>query len=249
MLTTIILLLILSILVLVHEFGHFFIARKNDVRVEEFGWGLPPWAWGKKIGETLYSINWLPFGGFVKLTGEDFEEELEHSTQRDTRSFASKTPLQRAAILVAGVVMNVVLAVLIYYIMFFVTGFKTMSLPLFFDHKFRFGSQEAINTVVMNFTEGSAAEEVGVEIGEAVIEVDGQPVYSVPDVRRVLEDKAGQEVQVLLMDIRGVDRDFRSVRITPRENEDGAVLLGVALAPGFRIQYYKITIIITGLVL
>lgn len=237
MLTAIILILILSVLVLVHEFGHFFVAKKTGVRVEEFGWGLPPRLWGKKIGETIYSINWLPFGGFVKLTGEDFAEEAEKSTQKDLRSFSNKSPWQRAAILVAGVFMNVVLAIFIYYGMFFITGFKTMSLPLFFDYKFKFGQQENINTVVMDFIDDSVAKTGGVEIGEAIIEVNGLPVYNVSDVRGVVSDKDGQEVQLLLMDVKGVEREFRSVRVTPHANDKGEVLLGVALAPGFRLSY------------
>src|SRR5438045_1786043 len=66
-----ILLLLLTILVLIHELGHFIMAKKFGIKVEEFGFGFPPRLWGKKHGETIYSINWLPIGGFVKLYGED----------------------------------------------------------------------------------------------------------------------------------------------------------------------------------
>ena len=72
MLVTIIaFLVILSVLVLVHELGHFLFAKKFGIKVEEFGFGFPPRVFGKKIGETIYSINLLPVGGFVKLYGED----------------------------------------------------------------------------------------------------------------------------------------------------------------------------------
>jgi len=70
-LTVIVFLIILSILVLIHELGHFFAAKKFGIKVEEFGFGLPPRLFGIKKGETMYSINWLPIGGFVKLYGED----------------------------------------------------------------------------------------------------------------------------------------------------------------------------------
>ncbi|MBT6401778.1 hypothetical protein HN803_08255 [candidate division WWE3 bacterium] len=236
MLTTLILILILSVLVLAHEFGHFHLARKNDVRVEEFGWGLPPRAWGKKIGETIYSINWLPFGGFVKLTGEDFDEDPK--AVKDPRSFANKKPSQRAAILVAGVVMNVIVAIFIYLVLFFMTNFKTMTLPLFFDYDFAFGNQENTNTVITNFVEGSTLDGVA-EVGEAIIEIDGSPVYNVADVREALEDKDGIEVSLLLMDIRPIERTFRGVRAIPQANEEGNVLLGVALSPGFRLHYHN----------
>ena len=69
--TIIVFLVILSVLVLIHEAGHFFVAKFFGIKVEEFGFGLPPRIAGKKFGETLYSINWLPIGGFVKLYGED----------------------------------------------------------------------------------------------------------------------------------------------------------------------------------
>ena len=77
MITLIVFILILSLLVLIHELGHFFVARKMGVRVEEFGFGIPPRVWGKKIGETVYSINALPFGGFVKVAGEDGNEVFD----------------------------------------------------------------------------------------------------------------------------------------------------------------------------
>src|SRR6266550_4698976 len=71
LLTALVFLVILSVLVLIHEAGHYFMAKKFGIKVEEFGFGLPPRAWGKKVGETIYSLNWLPIGGFVKLYGED----------------------------------------------------------------------------------------------------------------------------------------------------------------------------------
>jgi regulator of sigma E protease len=92
-------------LVLFHEFGHFTAAKLMGIKVEEFGFGLPPRAWGKKIGETLYSINWLPIGGFVKLYGEDAEHPEEVTKDRN-RAFFAKEPWKRIIVLVAGVTMN-----------------------------------------------------------------------------------------------------------------------------------------------
>lgn len=102
-------LIIFSVLILVHEFGHFFAARKCGVRVEEFGLGMPPRLWGyrPKNSHTLYSFNAIPFGGFVKLHGEDSHNPaiLKHAD-----SFASKPAWQRIIIIVAGVLMNFLLA-------------------------------------------------------------------------------------------------------------------------------------------
>ena len=73
MFTVIIFIIVLGVLVLVHEFGHFYVAKKAGMKVEEFGFGFPPRMFGIKRGETIYSINWIPFGGFVKIFGENGE--------------------------------------------------------------------------------------------------------------------------------------------------------------------------------
>ncbi len=94
--------------------GHYTVARFIGVHVEEFGFGLPPRIWGKQIGKTIYSINWLPIGGFVKLAGED-EANIEHKGVIKDRStyFWARSKKERAAILLAGVTMNFILAVAI----------------------------------------------------------------------------------------------------------------------------------------
>ncbi len=89
---------------LVHEFGHFYVAKKAGMKVEEFGFGFPPRFFGIKKGETVYSINWIPFGGFVKIYGESGEGE------GNPRSFVSKSLGARAKVIVAGVLMNLLLA-------------------------------------------------------------------------------------------------------------------------------------------
>src|SRR3990172_10291688 len=107
----VIFIIILGILVLVHEFGHFIAAKKNGVLVEEFGFGFPPRLFGKKIGETLYSINLFPIGGFVKLFGEEYHEVKKTEnrspiTDHRSRAFVFKSPPKKALIIVAGVLMN-----------------------------------------------------------------------------------------------------------------------------------------------
>ncbi len=103
--------LVLSILILVHEFGHFITAKLSGVKVEEFGLGLPPRIGGIRIGETLYSINLLPFGGFVKVFGEE-EEQLKGmnlTPAQKKESFTHKHPLQKILIITAGVICNFLL--------------------------------------------------------------------------------------------------------------------------------------------
>lgn len=107
--------IILSILVLVHELGHFLMAKKNKVYVEEFGFGLPPRLFGLKKGETIYSLNLLPFGGFVKLLGEEKQELKVKKLPQNlkNRTFVGKKPWQKVLIIVAGVSANFLLGWLI----------------------------------------------------------------------------------------------------------------------------------------
>src|SRR3989338_6571519 len=136
MVAILVFILILSVLVLLHELGHFIIAKRAGIGVEEFGFGIPPRLWGKKIRGTIYSVNWLPFGGFVRLVGEDPLDK--HIKQKN--SFYTKTLSQRASVVLAGVVVNFILAVVLFYIVLFALGFKA-SLPLIVEHKFKFVNQ------------------------------------------------------------------------------------------------------------
>ncbi len=114
--TAIIFIAILGLLVFIHELGHYTVARWIGVHVEEFGFGLPPRIWGKQIGKTIYSINWLPIGGFVKLAGEDDAQQNQNpksKIQNQSQYFWARSKKERAAILLAGVTMNFLLAVAI----------------------------------------------------------------------------------------------------------------------------------------
>src|SRR5690242_897141 len=101
LLTIIIFLAILAILVLTHELGHFLIAKWNGIKVEEFGFGFPPRIFGVQKGETLYSVNWIPFGGFVKILGEDPTQVPNLEDQ--ARSLNSKSRGIQALVMVGGV--------------------------------------------------------------------------------------------------------------------------------------------------
>ena len=107
---------ILGVLILIHELGHFLAARAVGIRVEEFGMGLPPRMFGYRAKSgVLYSLNWIPFGGFVKMYGQDDLRPDGGAAEGDD-SFTAKTPLQRAFVLVAGVAMNLIFAVLVFIV-------------------------------------------------------------------------------------------------------------------------------------
>jgi len=105
----------LSILILVHELGHFLLAKFFGVKVEEFGLGFPPRLWGKKIGETVYSLNLLLFGGFVKIFGEEGESE---TPSLSGRRFTDQPIWRRGVIVLAGIFMNLVLGWLVLSVVF-----------------------------------------------------------------------------------------------------------------------------------
>ncbi|MDO8663847.1 MAG: site-2 protease family protein, partial [Candidatus Wildermuthbacteria bacterium] len=113
MLTALIFIIVIGVLIFVHEFGHFIFAKRAGMKVEEFGFGFPPRIWGVKKGETTYSINLIPFGGFVKILGEEGED------RNDPRSFSAKPFGAKLKVIVAGVTMNFLLAVLLLMIVNF----------------------------------------------------------------------------------------------------------------------------------
>ena len=131
LLTILVFFLIFSLLIVIHELGHFMMARRHGVKVEEFGFGLPPKLWSKKVGETEYSINAIPFGGFVRLLGEDSHDK---KAKTSPKSFSRKTLFQRFQIVFAGVAMNFLLAWLLLSI-----GFTVGMQPLLVNDKFVLG--------------------------------------------------------------------------------------------------------------
>jgi regulator of sigma E protease len=235
--TLIIFIIVLSILILAHELGHFVVSKRNGIRVEEFGLGLPPKIIGKKFGETTYTLNLLPFGGFNRLTGED---DGAGKTKSDPKSFASKTPWVRSKVLVAGVIMNVLLAVTLYYTFFFFHGFETFNIPLFFDHEFAFGQVTTVDTVISGFSEDAAIVGSGVHEGDAVLEINGIGVSDVEGVRGTLADVYASEVTLLVRDmsIEG-GGESREVVVPLSVSDEGTPVLGVFLTSSASISYEK----------
>lgn len=170
MLSLIIFIVILSFLVLIHEFGHFIVAKKNGILVEEFGIGLPPRITGIKIGETLYSINLLPFGGFVKLFGEEYKETEGKDVPKKllSRTFSGKKPWQKVSVILAGVTMNLIIGILIYYILLSVNSFISDPLVMVKDHNFRFGQTDK-KVAIISLVKNSPAEKSGFKQGDIII--------------------------------------------------------------------------------
>lgn len=163
MLTAVIFLLVLAVLIFVHELGHFLIARWNGIRVDEFKIGFGPrlFSWGK--GETKYGLNLIPFGGYVKIHGEDPDDESISGRDKD-RSFVNKKGWQQAAVLFAGVFFNFLFAWILYSIVFMVgvtadpTGFEQYS-SSFKDQRI----------MVTDVSVGSPAEKAGLKMGDSIV--------------------------------------------------------------------------------
>lgn len=220
LLTIIVFLLILGLLIFVHEFGHFIFAKKVGIKVEEFGFGFPPRLFGIKRGETIYSINWIPLGGFVKIYGEDGKGK------EDKKSFASRRIGQRAIILTAGVVMNFVLAALLLSI-----GFK-LGLPQVLE-----GNEKNIKEAkiqLIQIAKNSPADRAGLKVGDEIIAFNGKQIENIEEFQRLTKKMAGKEIVLQIKHL----NEKREVKITPRryppENE-GA--LGVALAKTAIVSY------------
>ena len=195
--TVIAFVLVFSVLVLIHELGHFVMAKRAGIKVEEFGFGLPPRIWGKKKGETIYSINWIPFGGFVRMLGEDSSDP---KMAKKKRSFAAAPMRARIKVVVAGVVMNFFLAWLLLTIGF-TAGMQPLLGP---DDVLPAVSEGMIEIVegakIQEVVEGSFADQVGFEAGDVLVSVDGQPVsaegFGSLSIKPFVEYKVNREGEV-----------------------------------------------------
>ncbi|MCL4200806.1 RIP metalloprotease RseP [Patescibacteria group bacterium] len=224
-LTALTFLVILTVLVLIHELGHFMMARWIGVRVEEFGLGLPPRIWGKKFGNTIYSLNWLPIGGFVRLAGEDDASsgqlsKIKGKLRPDQRQklgeyFWARSKKERSVILAAGVIMNFILAVGI-------TAALLVS-----------GVKEPSGIVrVERIVAGSPAEKAGFQLNDTLVSIavrDQTPMKLTTPAELIafVNEEKGNEVTLHVVR----DGQDMSITVTPRkEVPPGEGPLGVAIS-------------------
>lgn len=205
--------LVLGGIVLVHELGHFLTARALNVRVLEFGFGFPPRAKVlRSKGETLLTLNWLPIGGFVRMDGEDGDAE------DDPRSFSAKSLRVRLAILVAGVVMNIVLA----FVIFFVLALAAWPVV-----GVKIGAVEA----------GSPAQVAGLQPGDEIFQVNGER-YEMFGARSVIDGLRGNAGKTVTLDVVRADGTATTVTATLRPASDTSATRG-ALGVSQLLQAYS----------
>lgn len=216
--------IILSILVIIHELGHFLTAKKLGIKVEEFGFGFPPRIFGIKRGETLYSINLLPVGGFVKLFGEDsagggsvdlkIKDQSADSQKKNkdiNRAFYARPSWQRLMVVVAGVVMNFLLAVVIISYLFANQG---VALP-------------GKNVKIVDVLKNSPAQSAGLKIGDAVLFVNSKKIVTNADFINETKKHLGSKVELQIKR----DNAILKLTLTPRKNyPKGEGPLGVGIS-------------------
>lgn len=227
LLTIVVFALILSVLVLVHEAGHFFVAKLLKIKVEEFGFGLPPRAFGIKYGETLYSINWLPIGGFVKLYGEDEAGSGSVSLKKQKidkkdahRAFFSRPKWQKALVVSAGVIMNFILAVVIITFLFAVVGVATPT----------------NRVLVAEVAKGSPAESAGLRQGDLIETVMGKKITTTEGMIVLTKANEGKEISIT---VKTKDDKEEFIKVTPRKvypKDQGPV--GIAIEQEFVNKKY-----------
>ena len=226
MITVIIFILILGLLVFVHEFGHFLIARRNGVAVEEFGFGFPPRIFGVKRKGTIYSVNWIPLGGFVKITGEDGEEK------ENPKSFASKSPFARARILAAGVAMNFLLAAVLFSVGFY-KGVPQIA------EEVRGGSARNEKIQIVDVGKNTLAEAMNLQMGDEISGVVGgdgnlTKFSSVEEVQNYMKENQGKEIK---LDIKRGKKELKLTGIPRTDFPEGEGPLGIALAKTVEVSY------------
>ena len=213
--------IILSVLVLVHELGHYFVAKKYGIKVEEFGFGYPPRLFGKKIGETIYSLNLLPFGGFVRMLGEDSQEQVGRENELK-RAFFNQKKRVRVMVLMAGVVMNFLLGVVLF------SGIYTkLGIPEMVKH-----------VVVTGVSKNSPADVIGIKPDDKIVGVEGfewpeEKADSLTAFIEYVNQYKGKEVKLVL-------DSGQEKLVTPRTDQEipeGQGALGVAITNVDFVQY------------
>jgi len=218
--------IILLVLILVHEWGHFFSAKKFKIRVDEFGFGFPPRAVKLfKKGETLYTLNWLPFGGFVKIFGESPNEESISGSDA-SRSFINKPRWQQAIVLFAGVFMNLVLAWLL-----FSTSY-VFGLPASVEGARHADKVQDANLVLLSVLPDSPAELAGLEAGDKVVYLKtGENFTEAPNITPdIFKEYISTGSSVELGYIRGKDAVMEFTTLQGKlDEESGQTMIGVAM--------------------
>jgi len=172
---------VLGVLIFFHELGHFLAAKFFGVKVLKFSLGFGPKLAGKQVGETEYLISALPLGGYVKMLGENVEEEEEPLSPEDQeKSFSNKHVGKRIAIVAAGPIFNLLLALFIFCSFYMVAGIHVMT------------------TEIGEVKADSPASQAGFQQGDVILSVDGQPTEDWSQIKEIIQENRGQPIEVVV---------------------------------------------------
>lgn len=216
-LTIVIFILILGALIFVHEFGHFAAAKICKVKVEEFGFGFPPKIFGIKRGETVYSLNWIPLGGFVKMLGEEKES-------KSPRSFNMQSIPKRLFIIIAGVTMNYLMAIVILTI-----GFSIGMLPII-SNPTDLGGAQSTEVIIAGTIKNSPAEKAGLIAGDIVTGFS-----SIGDLQNYTKEHKGEKVDLNI--IRSHQKELISINLS--DNVDTPMGVALVQATKVKLPFFK----------
>ena len=217
-------LIVLVAIVALHELGHALVARKHGVVVEEFGIGLPPRAWKKKLKNgVLFTLNWLPIGGFVKLQGE-------HDASKKKGDYGAATFWQKTQILLAGVVVNWLLAVVL------LTVLAWIGLPKIIPNQFSIASDTSYVRSPLQITQlrtDFPAAEAGLQAGDVITELNGAPVTTVEE---FIEKTAALRGESVVVDYKR-DGVSAEATVTLKDAESGVFGAGIGQSEKLRATW------------
>ncbi|EKD75905.1 MAG: hypothetical protein ACD_43C00280G0002, partial [uncultured bacterium] len=182
-------------LVFIHELGHFIFAKFFGVKVEEFGFGYPPRLIGRTVKGTLYSLNWIPVGGFVKIEGIRGGDQAASLESHTSTSFTDKSIWQRFIIIFAGIAMNVVLAGVLFSIVLMIGARSSVVMDNLPANAIISGQA----VTVVSLDETSAAYTAGLRIGDTISAIDGQSTTSVEQLRSLIQDLPAETAAQLVV--------------------------------------------------
>lgn len=214
--TIIVFILVLGLLIFVHEFGHFITAKRAGIKVEEFGFGYPPRLFGIKRGETLYSLNLLPIGGFVRIHGEEGRPDKKDQEKESQRAFYNKPVRTRAFILSAGVIMNLLLAVFLLSLGYW------LGLPEMVDDQAAAADLKNAKVQITQVVFDSPANLAGIKMGDTLKDFE-----TVGQVQEFIKAHQGEEITLAIQ--RG-DQILEKTLIPRLNPPAGQGALGIALA-------------------
>lgn len=232
LLTILLVILIFGSLVFIHELGHFVAARRNGVEVEEFGFGFPPRVYGKKVGRTIYSINALPLGGFVRMKGED-------QADSSPGTFNAASYWAKTKILLAGVTMNLIAA----YVL--LVGLCLTGLPPILPNQVSVGQATVADpqqVMAVGIAKGSPAAKAGIVQGDIIAKVDGREISTQQQLLDFTKQNAGKQVSL------DVERDgaTRSMDVQLRGPDSKEGYLGVTPFETSAVRYNLIDSLATS---